>query len=84
MQCLLRNGSTAYPQPLMTGIRAIDSVWVLTCGEGQRWGFFLLTAWGKARFWRCCVMRQTRSCNVLVLVVNVDREVRGIHRFYTV
>lgn len=46
-------------QPLMTGIRAIDSV--ATCGEGQRVGIFLLLAWAKARFWRCCVMRQTQT-----------------------
>ncbi|KJT97963.1 type III secretion system ATPase SsaN [Salmonella enterica subsp. enterica serovar Heidelberg str. 77-2823] len=46
-------------QPLMTGIRAIDSV--ATCGEGQRVGIFLLLAWGKARFWRCCVMLQTQT-----------------------
>ncbi len=56
-----RNGSTAYHQPLMTGIRAIDSV--ATCGEGQRVGIFSAPCVGKARFWRCCAM--PHDCNVL-------------------
>ncbi|EHE9780124.1 EscN/YscN/HrcN family type III secretion system ATPase [Salmonella enterica] len=61
-------------QPLMTGIRAIDSV--ATCGEGQRVGIFSAPGVGKSTLLAMLCNAPDADCNVLVLIGERGREVR--------
>ncbi|MBI1545248.1 SctN family type III secretion system ATPase SsaN, partial [Escherichia coli] len=61
-------------QPLMTGIRAIDSV--ATCGEGQRVGIFSAPGVGKSTLLAMLCNAPDADSNVLVLIGERGREVR--------
>lgn len=61
-------------QPLMTGIRAIDST--ATCGEGQRIGIFSAPGVGKSTLLSMLCHAPDADVNVLVLIGERGREVR--------
>ncbi|ECG8588916.1 EscN/YscN/HrcN family type III secretion system ATPase [Salmonella enterica subsp. salamae] len=61
-------------QPLMTGIRAIDSI--ATCGEGQRVGIFSAPGVGKSTLLAMLCNAPDADVNVLVLIGERGREVR--------
>ncbi|AZI89605.1 EscN/YscN/HrcN family type III secretion system ATPase [Kosakonia sp. CCTCC M2018092] len=60
-------------QPLMTGIRAIDST--LTCGAGQRMGIFSAPGVGKSTLLAMLCNAPDTDINVLVLIGERGREV---------
>ena len=61
-------------QPLVTGIRAIDSL--MTCGEGQRTGIFSAPGVGKSALLSMLCNTPDADINVLVLIGERGREVR--------
>lgn len=61
-------------KPMLTGIRAIDSV--LTCGEGQRIGIFAAAGVGKSTLMAMLCNSPDSDINVLVLIGERGREVR--------
>ncbi|WP_342322902.1 EscN/YscN/HrcN family type III secretion system ATPase [Kosakonia sp. BYX6] len=61
-------------QPLMTGIRAIDSA--LTCGAGQRIGIFSAPGVGKSTLLSMLCNAPDADINVLVLIGERGREAR--------
>lgn len=63
-------------QPLLTGIRAIDSV--ITCGEGQRVGIFSAAGVGKSTLLSMLCQAPGADINVLVLIGERGREVREL------
>lgn len=61
-------------QPLLTGIRAIDST--ITCGEGQRIGIFSAPGVGKSTLLSMLCQVPDADVNVLALIGERGREVR--------
>src|SRR5712692_1896156 len=61
-------------QPLITGIRAIDSL--LTCGKGQRIGIFGGSGVGKSTLLGCMSRYSSADVSVIALIGERNREVR--------
>ena len=62
-------------EPLVTGIRAIDSL--LPCGKGQRMGIFGGSGVGKSTLLGTMSQRSSADVNVVALVGERNREVRA-------
>ncbi|MBY0504930.1 MAG: FliI/YscN family ATPase [Bryobacteraceae bacterium] len=62
-------------EPLVTGIRAIDSL--LPCGRGQRIGIFGGSGVGKSTLLGTMVRQSTADVAVIALIGERNREVRG-------
>ena len=62
-------------QPLVTGIRAIDSL--LTCGKGQRIGIFGGSGVGKSTLLGCMSRHNSADVTVIGMIGERNREVRG-------
>jgi FliI/YscN family ATPase len=62
-------------EPLVTGIRAIDSM--LTCGKGQRIGLFGGSGVGKSTLLGAMARHSASSVNVITLIGERNREVRA-------
>ncbi len=62
-------------EQLITGIRAIDGF--LPCGQGQRVGIFGGSGVGKSTLLGCLARRSSADVNVIALVGERNREVRG-------
>jgi len=61
--------------PLVTGIRAIDSL--LPCGQGQRIGLFGGSGVGKSTLLGCMSRENSADVSVIALIGERNREVRG-------
>lgn len=61
-------------QPMLTGIRAIDSL--ITCGEGQRVGIFSAAGTGKSTLMAAIGHSSMADINVFALIGERGREVR--------
>lgn len=62
-------------EPLITGIRAIDSL--LTCGKGQRIGIFGGSGVGKSTLLGAMARNNSADVSVIALIGERNREVRG-------
>jgi FliI/YscN family ATPase len=62
-------------QPLVTGIRAIDSL--LPCGKGQRVGIFGGSGVGKSTLLGCMSRHNSADVTVIGMIGERNREVRG-------
>ena len=62
-------------QPLVTGIRAIDSL--LPCGKGQRIGIFGGSGVGKSTLLGCMSRHNSADVTVIGMIGERNREVRG-------
>jgi len=62
-------------QPLVTGIRAIDSL--LPCGKGQRIGIFGGSGVGKSTLLGCMSRHNSADVTVIAMIGERNREVRG-------
>jgi flagellum-specific ATP synthase len=62
-------------QPLVTGIRVIDSL--LPCGKGQRIGIFGGSGVGKSTLLGCMSRDNSADVSVIALIGERNREVRG-------
>jgi FliI/YscN family ATPase len=62
-------------EPLVTGIRAIDSM--LTCGKGQRIGLFGGSGVGKSTLLGAMARHSASDVNVITLIGERNREVRA-------
>src|SRR3954454_5703865 len=62
-------------EPLITGIRAIDSL--LTCGKGQRIGIFGGSGVGKSTLLGAMSRHNSADVSVIALIGERNREVRG-------
>jgi FliI/YscN family ATPase len=60
--------------PLVTGIRAIDSI--LTCGKGQRIGIFGGSGVGKSTLLGCMAKHHAADVSVIAMIGERNREVR--------
>jgi len=62
-------------EPLVTGIRAIDSL--LPCGKGQRIGIFGGSGVGKSTLLGCMSRHNSADVTVIAMIGERNREVRG-------